>query len=129
MGFTDYLKSKSSLLLTSFLFLLFALFVNYFKIKGKVWDNYSDRTEQMSWMDSKTLNLFTDSPGNELDSEPQKNFWPFVKFMDPEYKNLDGWEFRGVFFQFDISEFLAYSVIIITILFFRWKSLYPEKQL
>jgi hypothetical protein len=73
------------------------------------------------------------------DNREKNSFWPFVKFYEnnsqlneyspngaggPNIQYYDTYirEFRGIFYKYDISEFLFYSVIIFAILFFRFEN-------
>lgn len=125
--------SKRNLLLIWFLFHGFALFVNVFKIE------YDLNKVNPPWVIEKKF-LFTNT---EYNSE-QKTFWPFVMykpgpyyFTDEERANLSDrqdfykWKidkFNGIFFQYDISEFIFYSIFIFVILYIWWNMKFNKKE-
>lgn len=146
MTFVDYLKSKRNFLIIWFLIHGFALFVNVFHIQGNnrtVKDYIEERTAHE---DVNDINIFT-SPESHLVSA-QKNteaFWPFVEFykhqhLGPDYSTTgyegnkadkyvkDFIDFNGIFFQYDYSEFIAYSILIILIFYFIWNSRFSNSK-
>lgn len=122
MTFTEFLKSKLNLIIVFTAINSFALFVNIFGIKGNVReeDNYYKTF-------SKRIDLFTQG----YDDESTSKFWPFVDFksswskwddISPYDKGPDksSIKFYGLFNQYDYSEFLAYSLILLLIFYFNW---------
>lgn len=128
MTYTEYLKSKRTLLITWFIIHSFALFVNFFSIEGDI----SSESNRSNYKDYTTTNLFTtEHKINYSNKKPSSQFWPFVKFYDSDvsynpYMNRkeDFSKFRGIFYQYDISEFIAYTALLFLILFFVW----PNKK-
>lgn len=122
MTFTNYLKSKTTFLVIYFLVNIFALFVNVFDITG-----YSESKGEWSKgggiLVTGGSSIFTTG----MDKDSYSNFWPFVKFFYKQENGtkLDGTQnylsgFTGIFNSYDYSEFLAYSILIFAILYFRW---------
>ena len=83
-----------------------ALFVNFFGIKGSL---------------DKQFNILTSS---ESKSQSGK-FWPFVELVSL-YRVGEKDYFNGVFYGYDFSEFLAYSVLIFGFLYLSF--LYGKKK-
>ena len=146
MRFSEYLKSKTNLLVIWFLFHGIALFVNVFNIKGDVSSEtkyIEDRTSKRVFNDIYLLTVDKSMrPYNEKKSEA---FWPFVNFYSNKLKGPDysrnGYEgdkadyyitrfveFNGIFFQYDYSEFLAYSVLLFLVLYLKWNSRYTSTK-
>ena len=131
MAFTEYLNSKRNLLVFWFLFHTFALFVNYFQIEGL----YSIRryAEHVESGDDDNYYIFTKA---EDFKDSKQKFWPFVKFIvnkNEVYKQY-GWQskynpidFNGIFYEYDISEFIAYSLLVILVLYLKWNSKKKKK--
>ncbi len=122
MTFTEFLKSKLNLIIVFTAINSFALFVNIFGIKGNVReeDNYYKTF-------SKRIDLFTQG----YDDESTSKFWPFVDFKSSwsKWDDISSYDkgpdkssikFYGLFNQYDYSEFLAYSLILLLIFYFNW---------
>lgn len=132
MTFNSYLKSKRTLLIYYFLFHGIALFVNVFGIE---WDVSNNKSTQ-SFDDFRTTHILTTKKNDFNDVQnPSSQFWPIVPFYksEKEYnptKNVDAdlSEFKGIFYQYDISEFLAYTALIFLILYLRWENKYRIKK-
>lgn len=142
MSFQDYLKSKRNFLVIWFAIHAIALFVNLFNIEGDVSPqiirNQIGSTLYRNW---SFVHLFTDKDYNTTKNE---HFWPFVKFYKSDRLvdyNRDGiggpsvWEyktdtsfFHGIFYQYDLSEFIAYSLLVFLILYFRWNLKHSNKK-
>lgn len=130
MKFPLYLKSKQNLLLVFLLINVLALFVNIFEIKGDVspYNIVTDKYERYSG-----VYLFSNSYVEHKSDKPSHHFWPFVKFYESEtlYNPYNSSKsvfskFNGIFYKYDISEFIAYIFSILLILYIRWKSKYEE---
>lgn len=122
MNYFEYLKSKSLLLVTWNTINASALFVNYFKIKGSIHINQGDINEK-----SDLINIFT----TNADSYVQRDFWPFVEFINEkeyDYYGLKNQLFNGIFYNYDLSEFIAYTLLIFIVLFFIFESKKNRKQ-
>jgi hypothetical protein len=117
MSFIKYVRSKHRLIVVFFLINGFALFVNVFNIEwsfsGKCTDSFKVFTSQSD--------------------EKEKHFWPIVEFTRSEevmagyHVRSTGEEvmmtcnyFYGIFTDYDYSEFLGYTVILVAFLYFRW---------
>jgi hypothetical protein len=131
-AFTDYIKSKKNLLIIWFLFHGFALFVNVCDIGGDI--TSQSNPHYISGLLVYDYTGYTYLFTNSLTSSAKAgHFWPFVKFYDKyygHYQNGDEYPvtmFNGIFYQYDISEFLAYTILIFLILYIRWNSNYPDK--
>lgn len=105
MTFTDYLNTKKKFLIYYFLFHSFALFVNVFLIEGKI---------------SEYTNLLTRENFSISGDTETKHFWPIVKYVDSFYDGSS--YFNGIFYHYDISEFLGYSVLIFVALYFYYEN-------
>ncbi len=119
MSFTDYLYLKKNFLIWWFVIHGFALFVNLIKIEDDFWISHS-RT---------SVNLFSD-----YDNRSERHFWPFVEFYyDIEtYNREDGLTktsyFEGIFYQYDISEFIAYSILVFLLLYFKFEETIKQSK-
>lgn len=127
MSFKSYLIKHKNLLIFWFLFHGFALFVNVFNIE------YDLNSMNPPGVIEKKF-VFTNS---EYKSE-RKTFWPFVMYKPGPYYFTDEernmlrdrpdfsqWridKFNGIFFQYDISEFIFYSILIFLILYLVWET-------
>jgi len=112
----------------------FALLVNYFGLSPKFTTNgtsynesvgtYNYTNEIFPLTDSKTQHLMSVTSGTyyaDGTSEMYKNrhphhFWPFTKFVDKKYP---AYRFRGIFADYDHTEFLVYSLLIFGIIILR----------
>ncbi len=119
MLFLDYIKSKTTFLVSWFVFHGFALFVNIFEIDPKYWYH-------PPYIDDETH--FLQNGGGE-----GSDFWPFVKFSESNTSGslINGvivpnvvkvHTFNGIFYRYDLSEFIAYSILIFIALYFRYIS-------
>jgi hypothetical protein len=116
-NYLTFLKSKKNFLISWFTFHLVALFVNFFGIEGGI---------------TETDNLLTTKP--DFYNRPSEHFYPFVKFAHksqyyepgPLYNSgpttKTNTYFHGIFYQYDISEFLAYTFLIFLILYIVFQS-------
>jgi len=102
MSFGEYLISKKRFLIFYFMFHSTALFINLFNIEGSINDN---------------TNLLTTEPFRMKASE---HFWPVVDYT-ADYGRGDTY-FHGVFYNYDISEFLAYGILIFVALYFYYEN-------
>jgi Ca2+/Na+ antiporter len=114
MLFTSYLKQKEKFLVIYFLVIGFALFVNLIGVTN---DSYEENR-----------NFFT-TKSTESQKKESSEFWPFVKFFEkggywnPYTKEGEKWSyFNGIFYQFGISEFLAYGILAFVTFYFLWKN-------
>lgn len=130
MKFTQYLKSKQNLLIVLVLINLVALFVNIFQIEGDISpkDIITDKYEKYAG-----VYLFSNSYVEHKSDKPSSHFWPFVKFYKSKtlynpYNNSKSVfsTFNGIFYKYDISEFIAYVFTIFLLLYIRWKSKYND---
>jgi hypothetical protein len=129
-SFKEYLFSKRKLLIIWMLIHSFALFVNLCGIEGKLSDDINDSY-------TSEYRLFTtDLPF----SVPYKDFWPLVGIYQtvekikaeqvasndilskPEitYAIVKVHYLRGIFFKYDISEFIAYNFLFLIVLYLRY---------
>lgn len=115
MSYSQYLKSKSTFLVIWFSVHAFALFVNFFKIKGQILRTPNGGNFISGGYFYKTTNLFTSA--NKYNNY-SSDFWPFVNFFGKGSDN----GFRGFFNDYNLPEFIFYSTIIFIVLFFRYKS-------
>ncbi len=137
MTFTNYVKSKQSFLIFYFLLHGFALFVNIFDIEGDMSKPLA-ATVKGELNDYTKFHLFTTTSnfsGNDKDKKPSSQFWPIVPFRksnrsyNPDNNTrFDFSKFNGIFFQYDASEFLAYSFLILLVLYLRWSSKQQAKK-
>ncbi len=139
MDFRSYLKSKKKFFLIWFLFHGFALFVNIFSLSYN-WEkiDYNESNRQNTIY---RYSLFTDTDLNENSSS---HFYPFVSFYEgpkayftqeeeKRYRDYaDGftlitpslyYRFHGILYQYDVSEFIFYSILIIVFFYFRFESI------
>lgn len=83
----------------------FALFVNYFELSPNNGDFFllTDSKE----FSVPSQNGYSTINGRSLmySQEHTKHFWPFVKYYDEP-------RFRGIFTDYDHTEFLVYSLVI-----------------
>jgi len=129
-------KSERRLIIILMAINTFALFVNYFQLSPKFrYKEYNSRTYLTQYYD---IYFFTDSrPTGLLNSNTKwtwengdsamyqarhpKNFWPFVMFYQkaesPSSKIQ--FRFRGIFPDFDHTEFLVYTFLIFIVLFIK----------
>jgi hypothetical protein len=142
--FKDYLLSNKNLLIIWFVIHAFALFVNFFGIEGEIGEKfYSENKPSQRWEHYKYTNILTTSSEYK-----QNSFWPFISYYKSfsqywgdekkedgkdiienrvvtQYKYIDIYRythfFYGVFYQYDFSEFLAYSVLIFLYLYFSFE--------
>lgn len=109
MNFKTYLEKKSKLLVIWFTIHGSALFLNLFGIRGEIIDK-----------PGLEITLFTRG------TPDTKDFWPFVKFYSNysyQYSigDINSYNvFSGIFYDYDFSEFIAYSVIIFLVLYFSF---------
>lgn len=109
MNYFEYLKTKTKFLVIWFIIHGLALFVNIFNIEGRIY--YIPRASRYGR--GQYANLFT----NRFESSD--DFWPFVNFL---YEGDYSKGFRGIFYDYGIAEFIAYSVLIFIIYYFRYES-------
>lgn len=141
MTFKNYLLTKKNFLIIFFLINAFALFVNIFKIEGKIEEGSNVDSERQIIKNhctpkgysyeacsySSWVYLWT---AKEEGSNHENGFWPIVKFysdfsygINPTTKiHMHNGSFNGIFYQYDISEFIAYSLLIFVILYFIWNN-------
>lgn len=113
MKFENYLSVKRNVLILWFAVHGFGLFVNFFGIEGKV--NSRGHT---------STRIFTTTQRGS-----SSHFWPFVGIYKSNVsynpfsnKTEDFSAFKGLFYRYDISEFIAYTMLILGILYFKWDS-------
>lgn len=84
---------------------LFALLVNLFNIKGNFVNGFI--------LTSRSFNRGT---------------WPFVSYIDTYYKGSSSGPtyFTGIFYQYDISEFLLYMGILLSFLIYKAYIIVPQ---
>ncbi len=132
MTFPNYLNSKRNFLIIWLCFHFFALFLNVFKIEGVIRE-----VENCANCQTRSyLYLLTNQHEREGD-ESFSNFWPisgitttyvynsgYFKqkniFYSPEDYETKYVNFNGIFNDYDISEFIAYNLILLVILYFKW---------
>lgn len=119
-SFINYLISKKLLTILFLLINSFAVFVNVNKIYGEY------KTKNKCNETLETTNYFLTSYNNTFNGV-KSQFWPFVDFfqhsndeLPPEGMRWCSNSFKGIFYSYDYSEFLAYSVLFIVILFISW---------
>lgn len=110
--FFDYLKSKKNLLIIWFTIHFFALFVNSFKVYVSF---YIDRE---LFKPDYYFYLFTSEP--YFLYPPSSSFWPFSHYLNIPGRGYD--TFNGIFYGYDISEFIIYSFGILLVLYFIWNA-------
>jgi len=112
VNFLSYLGSKRNLLIFWYCFHGLGLFVNSFNILGNV------KSEKFSSDDTFIhVNLLT------YKKYAYNEFWPFVSFVSDESISDMGKHhkyFNGIFYDYDISEFIFYSLFILVILYVIW---------
>ncbi len=138
MNFTSYLKRNKNFLIIWFLFHGFALFVNFFGIKGDVGNTKKYISNRTAYEIINDINLFTNS--SYLNKNSTSSFYPFVQFYEHfktpidystsgyEGSNADYYEkefttFNGIFYKYDISEFIFYFILILVFFYFRFESI------
>jgi len=128
MQYLNYLKKNINSLIFWFTFHGLALFVNYFNIEGIVFNEYTDFGNSYIKY-HKEINLFTTkSHGYEFTSPA---FWPINLFsikFENDYKTET--IFPGIFFEYDISEFIAYGIIffLISYIFLKLDDGFPIQE-
>jgi len=129
MKFSDYLKSKRNFIIIWFAFHGFALFVTVFGITGGKFKHstthviFSDFGIREELVDEPVY-LLTDS--DRFDKETYSNFWPFsLEFNAPN----DYAYFRGVFYRYDYSEFIAYAIFIFLFYYIFWEVKIKNKKI
>jgi hypothetical protein len=126
MTFTNYLKTKRNFFIFWFLFHGFALFVNVFGSTGgrfekeiikPTFTNYGIQDELVE----VPFYILTSSSINQNFSE---NFWPFsIEINNPSsYVYFD-----GIFYNYDYSEFIAYSILIFLFFYILWETRFNTK--
>ena len=137
MIFSEYLKSKRTLLLIWFIFHGFALFVNVFKIEM---DFSKNRVESEGRVTYSYFKFLSTTPGGYDHDKLSSHFWPIVKFYEYDkqtyeeqrypYKRTEMviTSFNGIFYQYDFSEFIAYSLLPFLLLYFKWSSKTKSKE-
>lgn len=140
MTFIEYLKSKRTFIIIWLSIQGIALFVNLFKIEGKTEYSHTTFTEQRTeGRYPGTYNVTVDRYANILTTEPNNfygekgnssYFWPFVKFSETNkylnsrdyntYYEHTSHSFKGIFYRYDVSEFIAYNVILLLVFYFMW---------
>ena len=130
MSFIEYLNSKRNFIIIWFSFHLTALFFNVFNIQGVIQEG--DRN-CLNCQQIAAIHAFTD----DFEVDKMSNFWPFsltstyvyYNYMRHDesifYKTKSNKErkivnFKGIFSDYDYSEFLAYNFILLLILYFKW---------
>ena|SRR5690554_4466278 len=108
---------------------LFALFVNFFELSPKFnAGNYSNQNYIYLFTDSKAPSLlnqngWTTINGNSMmyKTRHPNHFWPFTKFYETANSptSIIKSRFRGIFPDFDHTEFLVYTLIIFGSIFIR----------
>ncbi len=115
MNYFEYLKTKNKFLVIWFIIHGLALFVNIFNIEGRIYSKYLG-PGPYGMGKSRSFNLFTAKTSSWNDG-----FWPFADFLTTE-NDYNGFKFKGVFFDYGIAEFIAYSVLIFIIYYFKYES-------
>lgn len=132
MAFTEFLKSKQRFIIIWLAIHGLALFVNLFGIEG----NISSRNDSSGRKDYTSFRLFTKDRGEySYDPKPSEDFWPFVGFYKSKVsynpymqRKEDFSSFNGIFYQYDISEFIAYNLILLLIFYFMWSGKKPSSK-
>lgn len=132
MTFPEYLKSKQRFIIIWSSIHAFALFVNLFGIEGDI----SSRSDSIGRKDYTSFYLFTKERDQfSYDSKPSENFWPFVQFYKSNIsynpyaqRKEDFSSFKGIFYEYDISEFIAYSLLLLLVLYFFWTAKKPSSK-
>jgi len=133
MTFPKYLNNKRNFLILWLCFHFLALFLNFFKIEGIIQEG---NRVCINCQTEASIHLFTDQYEKE-DDESISNFWPISGitttyvydggprrkkslFYSPEDNERKVVNFNGIFNDYDISEFIAYNLILLVILYFKW---------
>jgi len=107
---------------------LFALFVNYFSLSPKfIIGDYKNETEVFLFTDSKERFLISSTGGlynmdgssMMYENRHPKHFYPFVIFYDKDVFNKNKTRFRGIFPDYDHTEFIVYTFLIFGFFFVR----------
>jgi len=135
MNFLSYLSSKRNLIILWTLFHGIALFVNTFEIE--ICSNKIESSNNTNYAPTfRRICILCNSSRKDV---AKSEFWPFVQFYvdNLAYENEEDKRrndvyismgkgsqiikrFGGVFYQYDISEFIAYSILLLLILYFKW---------
>jgi hypothetical protein len=139
MTFKEYLKSKKNLIIIYLCFNLFALFVSGFGIEGVI--QKGDRN-CMNCREIPVIHIFTDNY-NQFTINSQNKFWPFSGITNSiliEHNSYGSYvhdtnlfkpipencnkiiDFFGIFYMYDMSEFIAYIFLLFIVLYFRWEN-------
>ena len=110
---------------------LFAFFVNHFRL-SPIFDigEYPKTDEVFLFTDAKENKMLNDnsySIGYDLyDTRSSEHFYPFTEFIEkerPSFTNSEGYylktRYRGLFPDYDKSEFLVYTLLIFAVVFVR----------
>ncbi len=89
---------------------IFAFFVNYFDL-SPVYKNYQGSLNNIP----VKYYFFTTKEGLDY-GDPSKKFYPFTKFSIDSNRE---YVFRGIFPDYDQTEFIAYSILIFGIFYIR----------
>lgn len=128
MNYLNYLKTKSKTIVIIMIINVFAFFVNLFKIDGKIdMFEFVDYSEAgfAKHQDKIFINFFT-----KTDFVPENGFWPFANTFEKSRRLIsngiddiptDYYIFRGVFYNYDISEFIAYTILLFVVLYFKYE--------
>ncbi len=140
MTFVKFLQSKQRFIIIWLVVHGMALFVNLFNIEGETAPNnekYNEVRKDGSYPGNyevliyRNANILTTAPSNNYGEKGNSAyFWPFVKFYESkkivnsqDYHNF--YEFRnkkfnGIFYRYDFSEFIAYTVLLLLVFYFMW---------
>lgn len=142
MNFVNFLKTKQKFIIIWLVIHGLALFVNKFNIEAEVPSknekNYEVRNNgtypgNYEVLTYRITNILTTAPSNYYGEKGNSSFfWPFVKFYKSEkFLSAKGFQsyfenriytFNGIFYRYDISEFIAYNILLILVFYFLWST-------
>lgn len=129
-------KKQKRVIIVLMVINVFALFVNYFQLSPKIrFNEYKSEKYTYQYYD---IYLLTDAKATNIlnsttnwtwengdsamyEARHPKNFWPFVMFYQ-KAESSDSkvqFRFRGIFPDFDHTEFIVYTLLIFVVLFIK----------
>lgn len=133
MTFLNYLNTNRNLIIKFYIINLLALFVNLFHIEGKfLTDGCNENYPTENALFTKEIVTIYEQPFNEdvsgyssgeMEIYSKGKFYPFVPFFKHNILNGKSYcsnSFYGIFAFYDYSEFIAYSLLLLLILYFKW---------
>jgi len=120
MPFTEFLRAKQKLLILWLAMHTIALIANVFG----VYAGYHDFKNSGEFGKNYSIHILTSE--YRYYGGPSKEFWPFVEFI-PQNR-WDYFSYNGLFYCYDISEFILYNFLFFLILYLIWDTKYRNRN-